>query len=221
MMRPGLVSVLEQRSRARAGPDGKEVPTVRPDPRPRKHAAPRGFLPRRRTDLAEAVLCWVVGIGGLVALLVALVVGMEMQAGGSVRAQAEAADRTLVPAVLQASSAGVVTLDATSVPVQQVPATWTGPDGRAHAGQIDLTGTAAAGTTVSTWVDRSGAAVAPPLDPMQVAITAVVVGTLTLAGGALLLLLLWIGVRSLIDRRNHESWATEWALVEPAWSGRA
>jgi hypothetical protein len=194
---------------------------VRPDPRPRKHAASIGALPRRGTDLAEAALYWVVGIGGLVALVVALVVGMELQSSGSARAQAEAADRTVVPAVLQAPTAGVVTLDAVSVPVQQVDASWTGPDGRAHTGRVDVTGTMAVGTTVRTWVDRTGAPVGPPLEPMQVTITAVVVGALTLAGAGLVLLLLFTGVQSLIARRNDRSWTAEWAIVEPAWSGRA
>ncbi|MCW0215103.1 MAG: hypothetical protein OJJ54_17235 [Pseudonocardia sp.] len=193
---------------------------MRPDPRPGRRLEPAAAAPRRSTDRAESALSWAVGIGGLLALVVALVVGLELQASGTARARAEWGDRSVVTAVLQAPSTMAVGLDPTVLPVQRLPATWTGPDGLGRSGQVDVTGVLPAGAPVEIWIDRSGAVVNPPADALTVTTTAVIVGAFTFAVAGLLLMLLWIGGRGLIARRNDRAWAAEWALVEPAWSGR-
>ncbi|WP_446686497.1 Rv1733c family protein, partial [Pseudonocardia pini] len=100
-------------------------------------------------------------------------------------------------------------------------ATWSGPDGSAHAGPIPVPAPQPAGSTVPIWVDRQGAPAPPPVDRTQAAVTAVVGGVLVLLAGGLAL----FGVRALVRARcaaaNHRAWSREWAFYEPLWSNRA
>ncbi|GAA4542076.1 Rv1733c family protein [Pseudonocardia xishanensis] len=186
-------------------------------------AAPRAArVRRRRTDRVEDAAAALLVLTTIVAALVIAVFSVSVYRGGADRAEREAADRTRVVAVATADApVGTSSVrGGTSLPVT-VPAAWTTSDGRAHAGDVRVTGRPKAGEEIPLWVDRNGAAVPAP----ETWGTAVGVA---LANAAVLLVALgfavwWASraVRAVMVRANAGAWEREWAAVEPRWSGRA
>ncbi|MFD4657516.1 hypothetical protein ACFWP2_18040 [Kitasatospora sp. NPDC058444] len=102
-----------------------------------------------------------------------------------------------------------------------VDAAWTAPDGTQHVGTVPAPHSAVTGSHVPVWVDPSGAVSGPPAHRVALAVSAGCTGA-----GALLALLalsalaLHLRLRGL-DRRAETAWSTDWARLEPRWSGRA
>ncbi|WP_316519890.1 Rv1733c family protein [Kitasatospora brasiliensis] len=102
-----------------------------------------------------------------------------------------------------------------------VDAAWTAPDGSEHLGSVQAARTAVAGSHVPVWIDPAGEVAAPPADRMALAVSAACTG----AGALLTLLaLLALGLRlrlHTLERRAENAWTSDWARLEPRWSGRA
>ena len=136
-------------------------------------------------------------------------------------AASEAASRQQVTArLLQNVDTPVVTSSGTLNP-QPVVAGWTAPDGTPRQGFVAAPAGAKAGSSISLWTDRTGAATRPPLDSTVGRARAVTVGAATALGiplvavsGYLLL------VRGMMNSRRLRRWADEWSVFEPRWTRR-
>ncbi|MGW6980476.1 Rv1733c family protein [Streptomyces sp. NPDC054932] len=107
-----------------------------------------------------------------------------------------------------------------SRPVPVATATWHYPSQRPHTGTIPVPAGTRHGDTVRLWVDENGTAAAAPPSQADIALNAVGIGTgalagIVLVGGALVAVRLRI-----VDARSARSWESEWADIEPRWSGR-
>jgi len=166
-------------------------------------------------ELAARLLC---ALAVLLAVPVALTVGAVAGADARQRADSEAATLVQVPAVLVADAVGPTGQSWTSsVPT---PATWRAPDGSSREGPVPAAAGAAAGQTVTIWVDGEGHRTRPPLDAAAVATSAVSTGLMTFLVLAALALSGHHLVRGLLERQRSRRWAEDWAAVEPEWSGR-
>ena len=185
-------------------------------------AAPRARrIRRRRTDRVEDAVATLLVLGTIVAALVIALFSFSVYRGGVDRADRETADRTHVVALATADAPPAASVrGGASLPVS-VPATWTTSDGRAHAGDIRVTGRPEAGDEIPLWVDGTG-------DPVPAPMTRGTAMGVALADAAVLLLVLGLvvwqasrTVRAVMVRANAPAWEREWAAVEPGWSGRA
>ncbi|MFB7176397.1 hypothetical protein ACFCYI_01640 [Streptomyces sp. NPDC056257] len=107
-----------------------------------------------------------------------------------------------------------------SRPVTVAAATWRYPTQRPHTETIPVPVGTRNGDTVRVWVDDTGRAATAPPRRADIVLNAVAIGTgalagIVLAGGALVAVRLRI-----VDTRSARSWESEWAGVEPLWSGR-
>lgn len=175
---------------------------------------------RRRSDRIEVVLRLAFLI--LLAAAVPLVTIMTGRAVGHLairEARAARASDQLVTAVLTEAAPKAGQDPYSSVQTTSVPARWTAPDGSPRSGMVLASYGAAKGSTVQTWIDRSGEATSPP--PTQtdidgdvsiaVALTAMVL-TVTLLGAHVL-------ARHALDRRRFSAWDAEWRSIGPYWTG--
>jgi len=176
---------------------------------------------RRRTDRVEAVLRLV-----LIVLLVAVIPAAAVVAGRWAdhqalhRAQLErATDRLVTAVLLENAPASGVPDPYTSVQTVRVRARWQPPGQPPRSGEVLAVAGARQGSTVRTWIDRSGAVTAPPADHR------VIVGCVFLAVMAtfelswLVLLAAAVLVRRALDRRRLNAWEAEWRANGPLWSG--
>jgi hypothetical protein len=158
---------------------------------------------------------------GVVAMVLAGLVGTAAHGTVSTRAYQEAADRSraVVTVVQPAEVTG--TTDGMGPGTRHAAATWTAPDGTPRSGEVTIPMSAKAGSAVPVWVDRSGAPVPPPTSPRAGLLVGVVAAGWVAVAEVLLLLAAWRLVRRWTARRNDADWARRWAEVEPEWSGRA
>jgi hypothetical protein len=92
--------------------------------------------------------------------------------------------------------------------------------GRAQVGQVPVTGSLPAGTSVRVEVDGNGRVGVEPPSRGDAVFSAVAAGVAVTLGGALLLVFTWMGIRAAVLATNCSAWEREWRLVEPRWSGR-
>lgn len=174
---------------------------------------------RRRTDLVEDAVAWLLTAAGLLLVTVAIVTGAAVHA--QVQERADLADTQVVsvPAVLL-EAALTVPADGGPSPEFLVPAAWTGPDGRTHTGPVRAPAGATAGSQVRVWVDLQGVPTRPPVT----AAVAVATGALAAIGvlliGAIVVGAAWMFTRRAIAGVNAARWEREWARVAPEWTGR-
>jgi hypothetical protein len=197
---------------AGVGPD--EIPAVE-----RRRRA-RG-LPRRRTDRIEDAVAVLLCALGVVAMVLAGLVGSAAHGAVSARAFQEAADRSRVLATVADTPAVPETTDGVGPGTRRATATWTPPDGTPRAGEVTVPMSAKAHSVVPVWVDRSGAPAPAPTSPRAGLLVGVVTAGWVALAGVLLLLAAWRLVRRWTARSNDAEWTRRWAEVEPEWSGRA
>jgi hypothetical protein len=101
----------------------------------------------------------------------------------------------------------------------QALARWTAPDGRKQSGMVTAPLNAPIGSTVLTWVNRSGAQVTPLL-PDQAAFRSDMAASATASVAGIVALLLGFAVHSAIDRRRLAAWDAEWHATGPRWTSR-
>ncbi|MFM9373594.1 hypothetical protein [Streptomyces sp. Da 82-17] len=99
-------------------------------------------------------------------------------------------------------------------------AVWEYPDDVRRTGTIEVQGHTPQGSTVTIWVDDSGAVARPPGTAGELVLTSlaggiVVAGAVAGSGVGLQYL-----ARRRAEGRRLAEWEEEWARVEPIWSGR-
>jgi ABC-type amino acid transport substrate-binding protein len=171
--------------------------------------------PRRWTDGVLVVVGWVVAALAVLTVVCAGVAAASAYRGGLDRIARDAAARTTVVGVLLDDAAPVG-----SGPVRPARVSYVDPQGRAHVGQISVTGRLVAGTPVRVEVDGDGRIGVQPPSRADAVVAAVIAGLGVSLLGLALLPALWCGARCAVARHNHAAWEREWRLVEPQWSGR-
>lgn len=176
---------------------------------------------RRRTDRVEAAI--------RLATIILLLVGVPIAAIAASRqadhlamrqAHAQAAVNHQVTAILlqQASATGIADLY-TSTQMIWVLARWQPPGQRPRSGEVLATAGARAGSTVTIWIDKSGAVASPPPDHRLI-VGGVCIAVITISlVGSLLLLASNAPARRDLERRRLAAWGAEWRAVGPLWSG--
>jgi hypothetical protein len=176
---------------------------------------------RRGTDRIEAILRLV-----LIILLVAVIPAGAVAAGRWADHQAlhrvqleRATDRLVTAVLLEKAPASGAPDPYTSVQTAWVRARWQPPGQPPRAGEVLAPAGARQGSTVRTWIDRSGAVTAPPADHRVVAGSVFVAVMATCQLSLLVLLAAAVLVRRALDRRRLNAWEAEWRASGPLWSG--
>jgi len=176
---------------------------------------------RRGTDRVEAVLRLV-----LIVLLVAVIPAAAVVAGRWAdhqalhRAQLErATDRLVTAVLLENAPASGVPDPYTSVQTAWVRARWQPPGQPPRAGEVLAVAGARRGSTVRTWIDRSGAVTAPAADHRVVVGYVFLAVMVTCELSWLVLLAAAVLVRRALNRRRLNAWEAEWRASGPLWSG--
>jgi hypothetical protein len=179
---------------------------------------------KRRSDRIQAIGRFVVVLSFLVAPPLAVASATAMTAHLQSVADAEAAERTSTQAILL-EDAGPAQHDLSGeggafLPLVQVRATWSAPDGTSREGIVLVPPRTHLGTEVPVWVDREGNLTRPPRDRADIQGTALEAGALPLIGVPLVAWLLYGALAFLLDARRERRWEQEWAAVEPDWNSR-
>ena len=137
------------------------------------------------------------------------------------QAHAQAAvDHQVTAILLQQASATGIADPYTSIQMIWVPARRQSPGQRPRSGEVLATAGARAGSTVTIWVDKSGAVASPPPDHRVIAGgVCIAVITISLVASLLLLASNAPAWRAL-ERRRLAAWGAEWRAIGPLWSGR-
>jgi uncharacterized membrane protein YhaH (DUF805 family) len=176
---------------------------------------------RRSTDRIEAVLRLV-----LIILLVAVIPAAAVAAGRWAdrqalrQAQAErAADHQVTAVLLENAPATGMPDPYTSVQTTWVRARWQPPGQPPRTGEVLAVVGARQGSTVRTWIDRSGAVADPPMEHRVIAGYICLAVMITCVLSWLVLLAAVLLVRRALDRRRLNAWDAEWRAGGPLWSG--
>ena len=175
---------------------------------------------RRSADRLEVLLRLSVAILILTVPVAMVGVGRAVDHRVMRQAQVERATDRQVQAVLTEAAPAHGSPDPYSgVQAAWVPARWTAPSGAARTGQVLAVAGAKKGSTVSIWIDRTGAATDPPTTHGDV-VSDVFIGS---ASTGLLLIMLLVALRVvgtyLLDRRRLRAWDAGWRAVGPLWTG--
>ena len=96
-----------------------------------------------------------------------------------------------------------------------VPASWTAPDGTTRSGPVGAMPGMLAGARIDIWIDASGTQVNPPEPPSGAVGDGVLVGVgIWLCWGIVLAMVFWLSVLSL-DRGRRADWDREWRGLAP------
>jgi len=176
----------------------------------------RGPL-KRGSDRLQVLARVLLVLTLLTAIPVALAVATAAYSQSLGVAAAQTASRHQVTAALledaEALDAGSGTPTAARSTVS-----WTGPGGAEHEASVVVPRGARAGSTVTIWVDRSGAVTRRPMNRSDAAGEAFAFGFLAFTAIAVAATVTYLPFRALLDRRRLRQWAEGWAVVEPVWS---
>jgi hypothetical protein len=180
-----------------------------------------GSGPLKRTSdrlevLARLLLAFVL----LMAIAVALAVATATYTQRRSEATAQAADRHRMSAELLENASLSTAASEDIANVGQAPVVWTAPSGVEHRAVVAVPVRAKAGSDVFIWVDRNGDRTSPPLGDGDVVTAAVGRALLTYVGICLVAVAAYRLFRRLLERSRARRWATEWAAVEPVWTGK-
>jgi hypothetical protein len=98
-----------------------------------------------------------------------------------------------------------------------VPARWTA-GGLQHTGAVPAVPGTLAGTSVAIWLDAAGKVQPPQLTYSQLSARMVLAAAAAPLVVALGKLLMWRGLRFLLDRRRLAAWGESWSTVGPSWT---
>lgn len=168
---------------------------------------------RTRMHAAFALTC-------LLAVIAGLALGRAAWTDGDRAAEDVARHRHTVTATTVSETTYRAGDRPSSRPVTVATATWRYPSQRPHTATIPVPAGTRNGDTVRVWVDGNGSAAAAPPRQADIALRAIGVGAgalagIVLAGSALVVVRLRI-----VDARCTRAWESEWASIEPLWSGR-
>jgi len=176
---------------------------------------------RRGTDRVEAILRLVLIILAVTVVPAAAVAGGRWADHQALhRAQVErATDRLVTAVLLEKAPASGVPDPYTSVQTAWVRARWQPPGQPPRTGDVQALVGARQGSTVRTWIDRSGAVTDPPADHRVIVGYVFVAVMVTCQLSWLVLLAAAVLVRRALDRRRLNAWEAEWRASGPLWSG--
>ena len=177
---------------------------------------------RRRTDRIEAAIRLATMILLLVAVpLAAVVVGQRADHVALHQAHAqEAADHEVTAVLLQQASSTGIPDPYTSVQMTVVLARWRPPGQPSRSGEVPAPAGARAGSTVTVWVNASGAVTGPPPAHRVVVGDVCIAAVVTVLVTCLLLLGSNALARRALDRRRLRAWDADWQTTGPLWTGR-
>lgn len=176
----------------------------------------------RKTDrIQAAVTRTLIGLSIFGAPLVAVHAGESTYRAGVHAERVERTDRWPDTAELLADAGDILTMEYAPAGLT-VPAlaAWTGPDGVRRTGYVQTPPGTTAGSTVTVWMDRTGAQVDAPRRHEQTASRTAASAALAVAGLLAVLLGIAVAVRHVLHRRRLADWEAEWARVEPLLTGR-
>jgi hypothetical protein len=150
------------------------------------------------------------------ALPVAATVSSLLAANGLQSIDQATGNATQTSAVLSADAPMIMMFaDGVAPSTNDVPASWSAPDGTTRSGQVGAMPGMPAGASVQIWVDGSGRQVNPPEPPSGAIGEGILVGVgIWLGWGLVLALVFWLSVQSL-DRGRRAEWDREWRGLAP------
>ncbi|WP_443043621.1 Rv1733c family protein [Streptomyces sp. GS7] len=172
----------------------------------------RGPL-RRGTDVAQSWMALATGL-----LMAVAVPAAGVTAGQAVDAasQRQRAEWHRVTAVVTEEPSARIGADKGGGTGAGVYATvrWTAPDRRVRTGETLLPPGVRVGARTTVWLDRRGALVRDPGDPVNTVAMSIAAGTVAASTTGLLLFAVdRAGVR-LLDHLRHAQWEKEWAELD-------
>jgi hypothetical protein len=186
----------------------------------------RGLRPdrnplRRRSDRAEAALFGLlVAAFGIGAPFAAHEAGSWTYTASAHEARVQQA--TLYPiqaTLLQTAPAWNGYADSPGA-APEVSARWRAPDGQLRTGKLYVPDGKPAGSTVTVWSNQAGQLADPPLQRSQVINRVQIAEAFSVAGLAVILIMVgWLARRAL-DRRRLAAWDADWLATGPRWSPR-
>ncbi|MGW1518966.1 Rv1733c family protein [Streptomyces sp. NPDC002287] len=175
---------------------------------------------RRDADRTRSRLHTCFALACLLAVICGTLVGRAVWHDAGRAAEETARHRHSATATTTAGAGYAATGPAGSEPLSVAPATWRYPAGTAHEQTVPVPAGTRKGDTVHVWVDDHGDAAPAPPTTSDTALNAVGHGAGVLGGLALTAgVLVRTRLRS-VDARSARAWESEWADVEPQWSGR-
>ena len=171
---------------------------------------------KRRSDRLQSMGRVVVVLSFFMAPLIAVGVGNSATAHLQSVATVEAAERTLVDAVLQedapeqAPTTGEGSASLTRVHAQ---AEWSLPGGLPQEGPVLTRPGAPAGTVVPVWVDGEGNVTRAPLDRADISTSAAAVAALPLIVVPAVTWTLYAFLCIALNNHRERRWAEDWAEV--------
>jgi hypothetical protein len=172
---------------------------------------------KRGSDRLELLARVLLVCSLVTAIPVALAVGTATHTRAQAVADAQAAERHRVPAILLQVDPPASGEALASANRAQGTAVWTDPAGNERRGTVSVPAEALAGIHVDVWIDRDGDRTPPPLSDSDIIGRAVSEGSATFFGLAVVAIGAYLAVRLLLDRSRSRRWAAEWAAVEPVW----
>jgi hypothetical protein len=178
---------------------------------------------KRRSDRLQVLARCAVVLSFLLAPPLAVAAATAATAHLQAVADAEAADRTSVHAVLLEDapslppSSGDAVYTVTSV---QTRAVWPAPGGKNRAGIVLVPPRTPAGTAVPVWVDREGNLTRAPLDRGGIPGSANAMAMLVLIAVPVAAVTLYAVLGVALDAYRERRWERAWAAVEPDWHSR-
>ena len=173
--------------------------------------------PTRWTDRVEDVAAWVLLAAGLLVVLFACTSGSGVHSRMVRQGQIEALDRTATSATLLERAPLIASPYNAGAPVD-VPVTWVDRWAMDHKGLVAAPQGLAKGSTLTIWIDRSGAAVPEPTTSGDALVLAAIIAGLVISGGVVALAVLWAVLRHVLMAYNCAAWEQEWKAVAPLWS---
>ncbi|WP_217169386.1 hypothetical protein [Streptomyces sp. AC512_CC834] len=177
---------------------------------------------RRRSDVVEA---WTVVVVALLLCVGAPLLGAATAWWGYGQAHAivaeQRAERHHVRAAVVDKESG--TLSSNQLGGQhsyRATVRWSAPDGTEKSTTARVPSGSRHGDTVDVWLDSRGKSVPPPSDGAQIWQHSATIGSFTVIGTALTVLLAHRAVRAVALRHRMTEWDRDWALTEPEWTRR-
>ncbi len=174
----------------------------------------------RRSDRLQGLLVLALLLAALIVVPVALAAGRSTYDNGVRASEAlTAAGRWSRAILLETAPNAVVSApDSPSLLTSMARARWQLPDGTWHVGKVPARAGTPAGSNVRVFLNDAGRAIRPPLDRAQLSDKAVATGLTTGMALELGVVITYLLLRWMLERRRLASWDAEWERVAPRWT---
>jgi hypothetical protein len=156
------------------------------------------------------------------AVPVGLAVGTAVYTQGRADAAVQAASRHRTTAQLLDAPATPPpsAADGAAQPPARARVTWAVPSGGTRQSVVDVPDGARANSAIWIWVDEGGALTRAPLTSGDAVREGFALGIFAFLAFTVVTVLSYESVRLLLDRSRARSWAVEWGVIEPVWTGK-